>query len=379
MIPAAEVVRFARALPYWVSLLLVPLVALAAFRGGWALLLPPAGAWWVATLLDAMVGQNHDNTEPETPERGLVWYRLITWVWLPIQLAVIYGAIWVAVHGGHLASWERVGLMVGVGVLSGAIGIVYAHELMHQANRGERWLADLLLATVLYGHFRSEHLLVHHPWVGTRRDAVTARYNEGFHRYFFRVVARELPSAWDAERAMLKRRGRGVLHPSNPFWRYGGLAGLALAGAFAVGGWQGVGLFAVQAAVAIWQLEMINYVEHYGLTRKYLGAGKYEPVRPHHSWNADHRVTSWQLINLQRHSDHHYKPSRRYPLLQTYPERQAPQLPISYGAMGFVAMVPPVWRRVMNPRVRKWRADHYPEITDWAPYKEGRHPVPEVR
>ena len=379
MIPAAEVARLRRALPYWVSLLLLPLVALAVTYGGWALLLPPAGAWWLYALLDAAFGRNSDNPDPDTPERALYWYRFITWIWLPIQLVLIYGTLWVVTRSGDLVPLEKLGVFFGVGVLTGSVGIVYAHELLHQSNRTERWFADILLASVLYSHFRSEHLLVHHPWVGTRRDAVTARYNEGFHRYFARVLATGLPSAWRVEKAMLARTGSGALARTNPFWRYAGLQALALAGAFAVGGWPGVGLFVFQALVAIWQLEMTNYVEHYGLTRKYLGDGKYEPVRPHHSWNANHRVTSWQFINLQRHSDHHYKPARRYPLLQTYPEEQAPQLPFGYTAMGFVAMVPPVWRRVMNPRVRKWRADHYPEITDWAPYKTGAHPAPVIR
>ena len=376
---ATEVARFRSAVPYWVSLLLVPLVALAATRGGWALLLPPAGAWWLYALLDAAVGRNSANPDPDHPDSDLFWYRLITWIWLPIQLAVIYGTLWAVTRSGHLVPLEKLGVFFGVGVLTGSVGIVYAHELMHQKNRAERWLADLLLATVLYSHFRSEHLLVHHPWVGTRRDAVTARYNEGFHRYFARVLATGLPSAWAAEKARLARRERGPFDRANPFWRYLALQALALAAAFALGGWAGVGLFAVQALVAIWQLEMTNYVEHYGITRKYLGEGRYEPVGPQHSWNADHRLTSWQYINLQRHSDHHLKPARRYPLLQTYPEAQAPQLPFGYTAMGFVAMVPPIWRRVMNPRVRKWRADHYPEITDWGPYKRGDFPVPEVR
>ena len=379
MIPAAEVTRFRNAVPYWVSLLLLPLVALSVSYGGWAMLLPPAGAWWLPALLDAAFGRNSDNPDTDTPERDLIWYRVITWIWLPIQLVMIFGGLWIVTRSAHLDGWEKVGVFFGVGVLSGSVGIVYAHELMHQANRAERWLADLLLASTLYSHFRSEHLLVHHPWVGTGRDAVTARYNEGFHRYFVRVLASGLPSAWAAEKAMLKRRGRGPFHLSNPFCRYGILQAAALAAALAVGGWEGLGLFVFQALVAIWLLEMTNYVEHYGLTRKYLGDGKYEPVRPHHSWNDDHRLTSGQLINLQRHSDHHSRPARRYPLLQAYPEAEAPQLPMSYAAMGFVAMVPPIWRRVMNPRVRKWRADHYPEITDWVPYKTGAHPVPTVR
>jgi alkane 1-monooxygenase len=112
------------------------------------------------------------------------------------------------------------------------------------------------------------------------------------------------------------------------------------------------------------------------LTRRHLGNGKYEHVLPRHSWNASHRVSNWFLINLQRHSDHHYKPDRRFPLLQTYGPDEAPQLPFGYPAMTALAMVPPLWRRVMNPRVRAWRRQFYPDVTDWKPYNKGQLPLP---
>jgi alkane 1-monooxygenase len=143
-----------------------------------------------------------------------------------------------------------------------------------------------------------------------------------------------------------------------------------------MGGWSGVGLFVLQASVAVWQLELVNYVEHYGLTRKHLGAGKYEHVRPHHSWNAAQKASNWLLINLQRHSDHHYKPERRFPLLQNYTAQEAPQLPFGYPVMTVVAMIPPLWRKWMNPRVRQWRAQYYPDITDWAGYSKMTTPMP---
>ena len=123
-------------------------------------------------------------------------------------------------------------------------------------------------------------------------------------------------------------------------------------------------------------MELTNYIEHYGLTREHLGDGKYEHVKPHHSWNADHTASNWLMINLQRHSDHHFKPDRRFPLLQTYSADEAPQLPLGYPAMGVVAMIPPLWRRRMNPRVRAWRRAHYPQITDWTAYNKGTTPLP---
>ncbi|WP_300515263.1 alkane 1-monooxygenase [Aliiroseovarius sp.] len=379
MVPASKVSKLSSALPFALSLSLLPTVWLAATQGGWFLLLPPMGTWWLYAILDATLGRNSRNPDVGTPEKELFWYRLITWIWLPIQVVLIYATIWYVTGAGHLDLWEKFGVFFGVGVLTGAVGIVYSHELMHQSNRFERWLADLLLATVLYSHFRSEHLLVHHPHVGTPRDGVTARYNEGFHRYFFRVLGTGPGSAWRAEKAMLARRDLSALDAANPFWRYGTLQMVAVILAVIFGGWLGLALFFWQGFIAIWQLELTNYVEHYGLTRKHLGDGKYEPVRPHHSWNSDQMASNWLLINLQRHSDHHYKPARRFPLLQTYPDHEAPQLPYGYPVMTVAAMIPPLWRRVMNKRVRKWRGMYYPEITDWAPYKAGTLPSPVIR
>lgn len=353
------------ALPFWLSLGLVPLALIGATQGGWTVALMPAYAWALTTVLDLLLGQNAENADPQTADRDLLWYRAITLLWFPLQAATIYGMIWWITHGAPLSGLEILLLMFGLGVVSGTVGIVYAHELLHQRNRLERGLGDLLLASVLYSHFRSEHLLVHHTHVGTPRDAVSARYNEGFHRFFWRVLRQCPASAWAAERDKLARAGRPVWHRSNPFWRYGALQLGALALAFALGGAAGIGLFMLQAFFAIWQLELTNYIEHYGLTRRQLPNGKYEPVRPHHSWNAPHRASNWLLINLQRHSDHHTRPDRRFPLLQTYPPETAPMLPMGYPAMGVLAMIPPLWRRRMNPRVRDWRRRHYPDVTDW--------------
>ncbi|WP_166418043.1 alkane 1-monooxygenase [Cochlodiniinecator piscidefendens] len=376
MIPADRTKRLVSALPFWLSLAVVPVTLLGAIYGGWTVFLLPLSTWGLFTALDFLTGLNLENADPETKDEDLFWYRLITLLWFPLQFCIIYGMLWWTTHTTHLDTWEKVVLFFGVGVSSGTVGIVYSHELMHQKNKVERWLGDLLLATVLYSHFRTEHLLVHHRYVATPRDAVTARYNEGFHRFFVRVLRESLGSAWAAEKAMLARKKVGPFHSSNPFWRYGVLQISALLLAYLIGGWVGITLFAWQALVAIWQLELTNYVEHYGLTREHLGDGKYEHVKPHHSWNAAHKASNWLLINLQRHSDHHYKPDRRFPLLQNYTADEAPQLPYGYPVMTAAAMIPPLWRRQMNPRVRKWRADRYPHIKDWSAYKTGTNPPP---
>ncbi|WP_170351073.1 alkane 1-monooxygenase [Ruegeria atlantica] len=368
--------RWQSALPFWISFLLIPLIWFTAMAGGWWVLLVPLSTWWAFALLDRLTGLDLTNASPDTPDSVLHWYILLTKAWVPVQFLTLYGLIWYATHTDHLSTLAKVGLFFGMGVISGTIGINYSHELMHQKGRVERWLGDILLAMVLYSHFRSEHLLVHHRYVGTPRDPVTARYNEGFHRFYPRVLKQCLFSALRAEREKLARKDRPWSDLSNPFWRYWALQGAMLVLAFVIGGLSGLALFLIQAGVAIWQLELVNYVEHYGLTRKHLGAGKYEHVQPRHSWNASQKASNWLLINLQRHSDHHYKPNRRFPLLQHHSEDAAPQLPYGYPVMTVAAMIPPLWRRIMNPRVRAWRRQYYPEVTDWTPYNKSQNPLP---
>ena len=375
-IPATEVQRLQNALPFWLSLGMVPVAILGALLGGATVALLPVYSWVMFSVLDALFGLNTDNPDPQTPEAGLFWYRLVTLIWVPIQFALLCWMLWYVPQAAHLGLLEKIVLFFGMGVVSGTIGINYAHELMHQKAAAERGLGDLLLAMVLYSHFRSEHLRVHHLYVATPRDQVTARYNEGFHRFFPRVLLACRRSAWAAEVAMLARKGLPPLHRSNPYWRYWALQTAMLGLALALGGWAGLALFLWQAAVAVWQLELVNYVEHYGLTRRYLGEGRYEHVLPRHSWNASQRASNWLLINLQRHSDHHYKPDRRFALLQTYAEAEAPQLPYGYPLMTMAAMVPPIWKRVMNRRVKAWRRQYYPDISDWHAYNKALNPLP---
>ena len=376
-IAPSDVARLQNALPFWLSLGTVPMALIGMAVGGWTVFLMPLYTWGLYALLDTLQGLNPDNADPATPEDDLFFYRMITLIWFPIQFVILLLMLWYVPQATHLNIAEKLMLFFGMGVMSGTIGIVYAHELMHQKDPLERWLADLLLASVLYSHFRSEHLRVHHLYVGTPRDPVTARYGEGFHRYFFRVLRDSPRSAWRAEAAMLARKNQTPFTAKNPFARYAALQSAMLIIALIVGGWAGLFFFLFQALTAIWQLELVNYIEHYGLTRRHLGDGHYEYVLPRHSWNSAHKASNWLLINLQRHSDHHYKPDRRFPLLQNYSADQAPQLPYGYPVMTTMALIPSLWRRVMNPRVKAWRAQFYPDITDWLPYNKGQNPLPD--
>jgi alkane 1-monooxygenase len=358
--PAAEgrgmsaVRRLPSALPFWLSMSFVPLAAIAALHGGWAILLIPVHGWIVMSLLDAIGGLEQASADPAATDEALFWHRLVTLVWLPVQVALIFGALWAATRGGWLEPVEQVALMAAMGVAPCMIGFAYAHELVHQRNRLERALGDAMLATLLFGHFRTEHLHVHHVHVGTERDPATARAGESFWAYLPRTLAHGLVAAWRVERDRLARRGRPVWSRSNPFWIYAGGAAAVLTAAWAIGGAWGVALYLLMAATAILGFQLTNYVEHYGLTRRVVD-GRAEPVRPHHAWNANHRFTNYLFINLQRHSDHHCRPDRRYPLLQAHGEEAAPQLPFGYPLAILVAMAPPLWRRVMDPRLEAWR------------------------
>ncbi|MEM8690271.1 MAG: alkane 1-monooxygenase [Pseudomonadota bacterium] len=375
-LPPNQVAKFSRALPFWMSLLLIPLAWVGAVYGGWTVILLPLVTWYLFSIIDLVAGLNQDNADLETREDQMFWYRAITMIWAPLQFVTLFALIAYVAPADHLNTLEKLVLFFGVGVITGTVGINYSHELMHQKNKLERFMADTLLAMVLYSHFRSEHLLVHHRYVATPRDPVTARMGETFYRFYPRVLKQSLVSAWNAEKLMLARKKLPATDSSNPFWKYAYLQGFMLLLALALGGWVGLGLFVLQAGTAIWQLELVNYIEHYGLTRKHLGEGKYEHVQPRHSWNAAHKVSNWLLINLQRHSDHHYKPDRRFPVLQTYSEADAPQLPYGYPVMTIAAMIPSVWRRMMNPRVQRWRDMYYPEITDWSAYNKAANPLP---
>ena len=174
-IPPSQIAKLSRVLPFWISFGLIPLVWIGALFGSWTLLIVPLVTWYMFSLLDAALGLNKENADLGATEDDLYWYKMITIVWAPVQFILLVSLLWYVPQAEHLGTLERVGVFFGLGVITGTVGINYSHELMHQKSKMERWMADALLAMVLYSHFRSEHLLVHHRYVATPRDPVTAR------------------------------------------------------------------------------------------------------------------------------------------------------------------------------------------------------------
>ena len=148
-LPPQSVAKLANALPFAMSFLLVPLAVVSAIYGGWSVILLPVVTWYLFSFLDLAVGLNTDNADLDTSEDDMVWYRAITMAWAPVQFLTLFGLIAYVAPATHLATWEKIAVFFGVGVVTGTVGINYSHELMHQKNRVERWLADVLLAMVL--------------------------------------------------------------------------------------------------------------------------------------------------------------------------------------------------------------------------------------
>jgi len=292
-------------------------------------------------LLDAVLGINTRNPA-EKEEEGLAAessYRYVTWVCVPLQaVMVVWGAY--VVTQKPMTSLEMAGFVLSLGVSSGAMGINVSHELVHRINnRLEPFLGRTMLATVGYMHWASEHVKGHHRNVATPLDPATARLGQSVYSFWPQTVAGAWKSAWEIETGFLKRKGKKVWSPSNPLlWEISAEIALVIA-LWWLFGFGAVIFFVVQAFIAISLLEVVNYLEHYGMERKQLEDGRYEKVNPQHSWNSSHWMTNYFLFNLQRHSDHHASPQRRYQLLRHFD--QSPQLPNGYAGMVVLALIPP--------------------------------------
>lgn len=335
-------------LQYLVAFMIPGSVAVGLWLGGGLTFLTPVLVFALIPLCDELIGLDTRNADEDEERRRLEnpLFRALTWLWVPVQLGTL-ATVLVALGSGELAPLEIVGLAVSTGILGGT-GINVAHELMHRKPATDRALAELLMTAVTYPHFCVEHVHGHHKRVATVEDPATARLGETVYGFLGRTLPGGLRSFLRIEARLSTRKGHSNSLRDRRV-RYPLAVLVALAVSFGVAGVAGVAFFLVQSAIAIFMLETINYVEHYGLQRQRNGDGGYERVRPEHSWNSGHLLTGRLLFGLPRHSDHHFLASRPYAILRHHGE--APELPAGYATMFLVALCPPLWRRVMDPRV----------------------------
>jgi alkane 1-monooxygenase len=309
----------------------------------------PVLVFGIFPLLDLLIGV--DPTNP--PDSVVKWleqdryYRWCTYVFIPIQYAGLVFACWMWANG-DLSLAENIGLALTMAVVGG-IAINTAHELGHKRANSEKWLSRIALAQTGYGHFFIEHNRGHHVKVATPEDPASSRLGEGFWAFLPRTVAGSLRSAWGIETARLDRLGKSHWSIHNDVLSAWAMTVVLFGGLTLVFGPVVLPYLLVQAVIGFSLLEVVNYLEHYGLLRQKREDGRYERCLPAHSWNSNNVASNVLLYHLQRHSDHHANPTRRYQALRHVDE--APQLPTGYAGMIVLAWFPPLWRRVMDPRL----------------------------
>jgi alkane 1-monooxygenase len=343
----------------WLLGLIVPLLPFISWglveATGWGVLwfYGPVLIFGVFPLLDVLAGLDASNP-PDSVVKWLEqdrYYRWCTYLFLPLQYAGLIFACWMWSHGG-LSTFESIGLALTVAMVAG-VAINTAHELGHKRASSERWLSKVALAQTGYGHFFVEHNRGHHVRVATPEDPASSRLGESFYEFLPRTVIGSLRSALEIEREHLERDGHRFWSIRNDILNAWAMSLVLFAGLVLAFGPVVLPYLLIQAVIGFSLLEVVNYLEHYGLLRAKREDGRYERTLPEHSWNSNNVASNVLLYHLQRHSDHHANPLRRYQSLRHFEE--APQLPTGYAGMIVAAAIPPVWRAIMDRRLM----EHY--------------------
>ena len=351
---------------YRYSFWLAPLVAWPFWYGVTRALERPADAWWtwwaviaiqgIVPLLDAPLGRVVTRfTRDQQARLSLdLMLRAVPWVCGCVWLTTLAWAIFVVPQVMQLPAIHVAGFIVSLGIVGGIMAINVGHELIHRNNKVERFFGGVLLASVCYGVFKVEHVRGHHLRVGTADDPATARLNETAYAFVPRAIAGTYAHAWQLETSRLARSGVAGLAAlvRNEAAQWTLVSCVFAAAAFAWAGWAAFAIFLVAALVAIIELELVDYIEHYGLSRATDANGALLPVRYEHSWDYSGGFTNAMLINLQRHSDHHAHGGRGFAALNSHLE--APQLPANYATMIKIALIPPLYRKLIHPRLAQF-------------------------
>lgn len=344
------------------SAFILPVLLIAGFYlGGFNLLIIHAFVFILVPFLDFQIRTDRFNI-PENEISDVSkerFYRFVTFIWVYVQLGVLVWAFY-SVAYYPLSFWEWMAFATGLALVTGGVGITVAHELGHKQEALEQFYSKVLLMTVCYMHFIIEHNRGHHVRVATPEDPATSRFGETFYSFWWRSVKDGYVSAIHLEKERLAKKSIPFWSAQNQMIQYA-LIPLVFIGVFTLFFsflqsrfvWEVPVFFFAQSFFGFSLLELVNYIEHYGMARKKLPNGRYEKVTPLHSWNASHIVSNFLLFQLQRHSDHHAFAHKRYQVLDHYDE--SPQLPQGYSAMIVLALFPPLWFKVMDRRLEEWK------------------------
>ena len=334
----------------------VCLIALAVFAGG---IWPWLAVGYLTVLvfaLDRLIAVEARNADPEAEFPAADTLLVTLGV---LHFALLGLALWAIAGPGGLTGTNAALTAIATALVFGQISHPVAHELIHRGARPKRLLGRLVYTSMMVGHHASAHLRVHHVHVGTDDDPNSARPGESFYRFALRATVQSFRAGLRAENRL--RAGRSADVAGGPLGRLAShpytlylLGGLAMpVAATALGGLRGLGVYVFIAVYAQIQILMSDYVQHYGLRRRVLPDGRTEPVGPQHSWNAPHWFSSALMLNAPRHSDHHVTPSRAFPALRLTP-RDMPMLPYPLPIMAGLALIPSLYRRVMDRRLARW-------------------------
>jgi alkane 1-monooxygenase len=340
-----------RAVKYLLPFSVFALAALSFTRTGFFTWLPLAYAFGLIPLVELFLKPdpaNMDATEEEL-KRNDPLYDMLLYAVVPLQFLCLWLFL-TSIDDIGLTRWDLAGRVMTMGLLCGVFGINVAHELGHRVKPFERFLAKCLLLTSLYMHFYIEHNKGHHRNVATPKDPSTARLSQSLYAFWAQSVPGTFLSAWRISTDEAAKKGVWMPKLFNEMAFFQVIQAAAVASVYAIFGWKATVCFVAAALMGGLLLESVNYIEHYGLTRKPSGDKGFERVKPEHSWNSDHVLGRLLLFELSRHSDHHYLASRKYQILRHFDE--APQMPTGYPGMILLALVPPAWFHVMHRELR---------------------------
>lgn len=324
------------------------------YTGLWTFALP-LYAFGLIPILDMFFKgdtQNMTEVEEYMAKKDPI-YDWLLWMIVPMQYGILLYFLY-SVSQPNLTWFEISGRILSMGIACTTFGINVGHELGHRATKHEQTMSKALYLTTLYMHFFIEHNRGHHKRVATPEDPASSRYGEIVYTFWLRSVVGGYTSAWQLETERLKRRDLAFLSVHNEMIWYHVIQLAFVALIAMVFGLPVMGYFLAAAFIGFSYLEIINYIEHYGLTRKKIGENRYEKVLPIHSWNCNYTVGRIMLFELTRHSDHHYRASRKYQILRHH--ENTPMLPYGYPTMILISLVPPLWFKIMHQRIADFKA-----------------------